>query len=144
MTALKYIEASDSYLSNPAHRRSMSFEGWPDIKSRCPICGHSGCATYRGYYSRFLFCTELEFLGYLVVRTGYCKFKKIRFTLLPEFVIHRRRVSVFTQNRLREARASHQTLLAAIDELNSDLGEEFYLPISTANLILTFYPPQPP
>lgn len=142
--ALKYIEASDSYLSVSTHRRSMEFEGWPDISQICPICGHSNCAVYRGYYSRFLYCTELEFVGRIALRTGYCKFKKLRFTLLPDFMSHRRRMSLFTMSRLYEARGRHQTLSAAIDEINSDLGEEFYLPMSSASLALKFTHQKPP
>lgn len=142
--ALKYIEASDSYLSNPAHRRSMEFEGWPDISQVCPICERSLCAVYRGYYTRFLFCTELEFVGRIVVRTGYCKAKKLRFTLLPDFITYRRRMSFFTISRLNEARRRHKTLSAAIDEINSDLDEEFYLPMSSASLALKFTHQKPP
>lgn len=122
----------------------MAYDEWPDVKSSCPICTNAGCAIYRGYYSRFLFCTELEFVGRLAIRTGYCKTKKVRFTLLPSFVSYRRRVSVLTSFRLREAYSKNRSLSAAIDEISSDLGEEFYLPISSASLILKIHHPQPP
>jgi len=122
----------------------MKYNEWPDIRSSCPICSNAECAIYRGYYLRFLFCTELEFVDRIAIRTGYCKTKKERFTLLPSFVAYRRRVSVLTSFRLREAHSRNKTLSATIDEINSDLGEEFYLPISTASLILKIHLPQPP
>lgn len=122
----------------------MPFEAWPDLRASCPICGGPGCAIYRGYYSRFLFCTELEFNGRLVIRTGLCKTKNIRFSLIPDFVLYRRRISRFSHDRLREARAARATLMAAIDDLVADLGEEFFLPLSTAHAYLRLTLAQPP
>lgn len=122
----------------------MSFDGWPRLCDSCPICGRGGCAVYRGYYSRFLFCTELEFTGRLVHRTGYCKSTKTRFSLIPDFVLPRRRISRFTYDRLREPRLTPVTIQAVIDDLTSDLGEEFFLPLSTAHSYLCFTLGQPP
>lgn len=63
---------------------------------------------------------------------------------MPSFVFLRRRISVLTHARLQEARSKSKTLSAAIDEINSDLGEEFYLPISTASVAFRFAPQRPP
>ncbi len=142
--ALKYIEASDSYLNDPNHHRSMLFDSWPDIRAVCPICSQTGCAVFRGYYSRFLFCSELEFVGRLAIRTGYCKCKKIRFSLCPDFIFPGRRISRFSLHRLREAKSKQTSLCSAIDDLISDLGEEFYLPISTAHSYLRLQFDHPP
>ena len=122
----------------------MPFEAWPDIHAACPVCGQAHCAIYRGYYTRFLFCTELEFTGRLVIRTGYCKTLNIRFSLIPDFVLYRRRLSRLTHDRLREARAARATLMATIDDLLADLGEEFFLPLSTAHAYLRIAFAQPP
>ena len=122
----------------------MPFEAWPDLRAVCPICGCTGCAIYRGYYSRFLFCTELEFTGRLVIRTGFCKTKNIRFSLIPDFILYRRRISRLTNDRLREARGARATLMAAVDDLIADLGEEFFLPLSTAHAYLRLGFAQPP
>lgn len=122
----------------------MAFDGWPGIHLACPVCSRAGCAVYRGYYSRFLFCTELEFTGRIVHRTGFCKSTKTRFSFIPDFVLPRRRISRFTHNRLREAAVTAPTILATIDELTSDLGEEFFLPISTAQVYLRLVLAQPP
>jgi hypothetical protein len=123
----------------------MAYDGWPKIHLQCPVCFRAGCAIYRGYYSRFLFCTELEVTGRIVHRTGFCKSTKTRFSFIPDFVLPRRRISRFTHDRLREARvATASTILAAIDELTSDLGEEFFLPISTAHIYLHLILDRPP
>lgn len=122
----------------------MRLVAWPDVRSSCPVCGRSGCATFRGYYSRFLFCTELEVFGRVVIRTGYCRSQKKRFSLLPDFMIKRRRISVFSLERLREAHREHRKVAAAIDEINGDLGEEFFVPISTAHAYLKFSHERPP
>ncbi len=122
----------------------MVFDGWLDLRAACPICGCPGCAIYRGYYSRFLFCTELDFTGRLVIRTSFCKTRNIRFSLIPNFVLYRRRLSRLTHDRLREARAARATLMATIDDLLADLGEEFFLPLSTAHAYLRTAFAQPP
>lgn len=114
------------------------------IQASCPVCGFAGCAVYRGYYTRFVFCTELEFAALLAIRTGYCKVKKIRFSLVPDFLFRRRRISRFSVERLREARVGSPTILHAIDDLTADLGEEFFLPVSTAHVYLVLNFDRPP
>lgn len=122
----------------------MDYDHWPDIVSSCPVCNQKSCAIYRGYYSRFLFCTELEFFGLVVIRTGFCKCQKVRFHFLPDFIIRRRSLSVFTHQRLCEAYAIHKKISAAIDEINSDLEEEFFLPLSTAHNFIRLRFAKPP
>ena len=124
----------------------MAFDGWPDIHSRCPVCEATGCAIYRGYYERFMVCHELEVApGRVAIRTGYCKKTGRRFSLLPDFLIPYRRMSRFSFIALREARArTGSSVLDAIDALTADLGEEFYLPLSTAYSCLKLHLPQPP
>ncbi|CAN5580965.1 hypothetical protein BH10PLA2_BH10PLA2_28670 [soil metagenome] len=115
----------------------MQYGNWPILAGHCPCCGQAGCAIYRGYYTRFVFCPEMEFVGRLAIRTGFCRRLRRRFALLPDFLIPRRRISRLSYQALREAALLHQErLLPAIDELIAGLGEEFYLPRSTAHSYL--------
>ena len=115
----------------------MRYDSWPNLTLRCPRCGGVDCAVYRGYYTRLVFCPEMEFFGRLVIRTGYCKTKKLRFALLPDFLIPRRRISRLSHEALTAAFLLHsERLTNAIDELIAGLGDEFYLPRSTAHSYL--------
>lgn len=122
----------------------MPFDAWPDVRASCPVCGAPACAVYRGYYERLAFCAELEFVGRLAVRTGFCKRRRARFSLLPDFLIPFRRLSRFSLDVLAGARKAGARATAAIDALNSDLGEEFYLPLSTAYSYFAFAARGPP
>jgi hypothetical protein len=123
----------------------MKYEGWPDLERKCPLCGEPGCAIYRGYYTRFLFCPEMEFTGKVVIRMAYCKRTKRRFALLPDFVVRARRVSRISLKRLQECfLESGGRLQAAIDAWTEGLGEEFYVPLSSARLYLSLHPLVPP
>jgi hypothetical protein len=146
VAALKYLAASDTYLAHPGHRRSMPFEGWPDIHDRCPVCAATGCATYRGYYRRLMVCHELEVApGPVAIRTGYCRSTRRRFSLLPDFLVPYRRLSRFSFAALFEARTRPGArMLDAIDAVTEGLGEEFYLPLSTAYSCLKLHLSQPP
>ena len=110
----------------------MPFDFWPDIQTQCPVCGKAVCAVYRGYYKRFMYCTELEFFGLVVIRTGFCKREKKRFNLLPTFLIPYRRISYFSFQRFIQENSLGTKLIDVIDELTSGLGDEFYFPLSTA------------
>ena len=123
----------------------MHYEGWPNLAISCPLCQRAGCAVFRGYYKRLLFCPEMEFLGKLAVRTGFCKSLSQRFALLPDFVIRFVRISLLSLRRFVECfRIAGGRIRAAIDHLTEGLGEEFYVPISTAWTYLkraAFLPP---
>lgn len=123
----------------------MKYSEWPDLARACPCCGGANCAVFRGYYTRLLFCPEMEFVGRVVIRTGYCCREDRRFALLPDFVIRYRRVSLLSLGRLRECyRGSGGQLLAAIDEWTDGLSEEFYVPRSTAHAYLNLKIEVPP
>lgn len=117
---------------------------FPDIRAHCSVCGESGCAVYRGYYQRIMFCPEMEFLGKVVVRTGFCRRQKQRFALLPDFVIRRRRISRLGQFRLAENARIHGRVQLAVDELMDGLPDEYWLPISTAHSYLKLQTAVPP
>jgi len=124
----------------------MQYDAWPNLSALCPCCGGVACAIYRGYYTRFLFCPEMEFVGRLVIRTGYCRKTGRRFALMPDFLFSRLMISRLSQQALQDAFQLHSRRISqAIDELVADLGDEFYLPRTTAHTYLQ-YPkfPNPP
>ena len=111
----------------------MVFDQWPVLSEGCPVCSQPSCAIYKGYYVRNLYCPELEYLGPVAIRTGLCKSREIRFTLMPEFLIRYKRISIFSFRQLHDShRDQGLRLQAAIDALLEGLGDEFYLPLSTA------------
>lgn len=122
----------------------MDFDTWPEIRGHCPLCGKANCATFRGYYTRFLFCTELEFFGRVAIRTGYCKSQRRRFSFLPDFLFPYRRISLFSLRTFLDGRLRASRLVDVIDDMTQDLGDEFYLPLSTAYSYLNLPLPQPP
>ena len=123
----------------------MKYEGWPDLERECLLCGEGKCAVYRGYYTRFLFCPEMEFSGRVVIRMGYCRRRKGRFALLPDFVIRLRRVSRLSLAQFRDCHArAGGKIQAAIDAWTEGLGEEFYVPLSTGYGYLSLQIPVPP
>jgi hypothetical protein len=123
----------------------MRYDSWPDLAQACPLCGAPGCATYRGYYTRLLFCPEMEFCGRIAVRTGFCRRESRRFALLPDFVIRYRRISRLSLARFHECyRGAGGRILPAIDEWTDGLGEEFYVPLSSAHGYLTLRITAPP
>lgn len=87
----------------------------------------------------------MEFCGLLVIRSGYCKRERRRFALLPDFVIRNHRVSRPGLARFQECyRGKGGRILAAIDEWTDGLGEEFYVPRSSAYAYLAIKIAAPP
>lgn len=87
----------------------------------------------------------MEFVGRVVVRTGYCRNRKVRFSLLPDFLIRNRRVSRLGLAGIQAYyRSQSNNLKKAIDEWTEGLGEEFYVPLSTAHEWLSLKIPVPP
>jgi hypothetical protein len=60
---------------------------FPTISGACPICSRGCEAVYRGYYRRWAICPEAPWIGWVAIRTGYCKATRRRFALFPEFLI---------------------------------------------------------
>ena len=80
-----------------------------------------------------MLCPEMEFVGRIAVRMGLCQTRNTRFALFPDFLIPRRRVSRLGHQNLRSAHRRHPgKILNVIDECLEGLGDEFYLPRSTA------------
>jgi hypothetical protein len=119
---------------------------WPNLRDQCLLCGIAGCrANYRGYYRRILFCPEMEFLGSLVIRTAYCPSQRVRYSLSPDFTLLRVKVSRISLIQFLQIFARLLgNLSAAIDEWTQDLGEEFYVPLSTARFWISQKIPVPP
>lgn len=128
----KYLKASEEYLQKATHRRTMKYH-WPNLKLRCLLCGRPGCAIYKGYYTRLIFCPEMEFIGKIAIRTAYCKSRQERFSLCPDFIIPRLRITQVSLDRFRSIYSyNNENLTKSIDSLTEGLGEEFYMARSTA------------
>lgn len=94
----------------------------------------------------------MEVSGRVVVRTGYCKHRRERFALLPDFLIPRRRLSRLSLSRLKRAyddpsarsMSVRSRIQRAIDETHEGLGDEFHLALSTAHSLLNLKFSAPP
>ena len=123
----------------------MSYDKWPNLKNACMLCGAPECAIYRGYYSRFMFCAELEFVGKVVIRIAFCKTLQKKYVLFPDFLIPKRRISRLSLEALQALRLTHPYRLRdAIDELLHGLDDEFYLPLSTSYVYIKLSIAAPP
>ena len=86
----QYLAASDCRISS----KKMAFE-FIDIHKACLVCTRSGCAIWKGYYSRHFLCPVLEYDGRIWIRKGYCKTNNTHFSMLPDFCIPSIRWSKF-------------------------------------------------
>ena len=117
----------------------MDFDGWPKLAISCLYCGAPDCAIYKGYYIRYLACPELEFLGWIAIRTWLCKTYGIRFSLIPSFIARSKKFSVYGILSLQESyRLNKHDLQKAIDATMDSLDEEFYLPQASALRYLSY------
>ncbi len=91
-------------------------------------------------------CPEMEFHGWLAIRTGYCKVKRRRFALIPDFIVPRLRISRLGLVRLLDCyRASGGQWLSALGQWTDGLNdEEFTVPRSTARSYLSRAALMPP
>ncbi len=87
----------------------------------------------------------MKFLGQVVIRTGYCKTTKERFTLFPDFLIRSIRISVLGLLAFFSNLELHKnSVVRAIDDCTGTLPDEFYLPVSTAYAYLKIKIAAPP
>ena len=84
MTYEQYLRASEAKEVAPRYSR-MEY-AFPEIKEACPVCGETDCAQWRGYYRRFIFCTEMEELKGIFIHVGRCRKTKESFTATPSFL----------------------------------------------------------
>lgn len=76
------------YFDSRASGRGVSMAyPFPAIAMACPICDGACGAVFRGYYRRWAVCPEVGFMGWLAIRTGYCKVLRRRFALFPSFLV---------------------------------------------------------
>ena len=124
----------------------MRYEGWPDLARQCPLCGRPGCAIYRGYYMRFLFCPEMEFIGQPCHPDRLLQaHENSVLPCCPTSVIRYRRISRLSLERFHECyRGAGGRILPAIDAFTEGLGEEFYIALSTAHAYLALKIAMPP
>ena len=112
---------------------------FPEIARACPVCSGPCGAIYRGYYRRGMICPAALFIGFVAVRTGFCKATSRRFALFPEFLIPFRS---FTRTAFawlwRAWRESSSELGATVDRWFDQLDRETSLSISTLDSQLRF------
>lgn len=112
---------------------------FPLIAGECPVCGRACGAIYRGYYRRWVVCPTLLFIGWVAVRTAFCKHHKHRFALFPNWLIPFRSFS-------REAflklwikwREKPSELIDSVDRWFDDFEREVYISGATLHSQLRF------
>ncbi len=80
----QYLRASEGKESAPRYSR-MEYV-FPEIREACPVCSGVACAQWRGYYARLIFCTEMESLRRIFIRTGRCRATGRAFSAVPSFL----------------------------------------------------------
>lgn len=101
------------------------------ISACCPLCSRSGCAIWKGYYSRFLFCPEMEFIGKVAIRRALCRYTKRKFAMFPSFIIPYHRISSLSLRRLCENYLDSKNTRQTIDDLIEGLPDQFYVSMAT-------------
>lgn len=105
---------------------------FPAIAGACPVCGTACGAAYRGYYRRWVICPHALFIGWVAIRTAYCKHERRRFALFPEFLIPFRKFSRKAFVMLwQDWRAKPSELIDSVDRWFHNLDQEIYLSVST-------------
>lgn len=105
---------------------------FPAISSACPLCDLACGATYRGYYRRWGVIPEAPFLGWVAIRTGFCKYYQRRFALFPEFLVPFRSFSRQAFFRLTQSWIQRGIeMISDVDLWFSNLEQEVYLAVST-------------
>lgn len=112
---------------------------FPAIAEACPICGRACGAIFRGYYRRWVVCPEAQFMGWLAIRTGYCKALRRRFALFPSFLVPFRGFSRAAILLVWRAwRNDAGKLQESVDGWIFGAGREVYLSLSTLYSQLQF------
>lgn len=112
---------------------------FPAISEACPICGRACGAVFRGYYRRWVVCPEERFMGWLAIRTGYCKGRGRRFALFPSFLVPFRGFSRAAMLLVWQAwKSDASKLQESVDAWIFGVGREVYLSLSTLYSQLLF------
>lgn len=112
---------------------------FPVIAVLCPVCGKNCGAIYRGYYRRWAVIPNAPFIGWVAVRTAFCKAKRRRFSLFPSFLIPFRGFSRVALLWLWKAWISAPgELTQTVDRWFENMGREVYLSLSTLYSQLRF------
>jgi hypothetical protein len=112
---------------------------FPAIAGKCPVCERGCGAVYRGYYRRGAICPAALFVGFVAIRTGFCKATRRRFALFPDFLIPFRSFSRAAFLWLWEAwRESPRDLGTAVDRWFEAFHREISIAVSTLDSQLRF------
>jgi hypothetical protein len=112
---------------------------FPAISAVCPLCRRACGAVFRGYYRRWAVCPESQFMGWLAIRTGYCKALRRRFALFPSFLVPFRGFSRAAMLLVWQAwKSDASKLQESVDAWFFGLGREVYLSLWTLYSQLQF------
>jgi len=136
----QYLNASASYFKRKRLGRAVSMDfPFPLIATACPVCGLNCGAIYRGYYRRGAICPAALFVGFVAVRTGYCKARRRRFALFPEFLIPFRSFSRTAFVYLWHAwQRCPREMAASVDRWFDECAQEVSIAMSTLDSQLRF------
>ncbi len=105
----------------------------------CPVCSRSSCVGWKGYYIRSIQDVAFGFRS-VAIRHGRCRYQKRNFSLLPDFLISRIRL---TRRSIKTIQASFEgrriSMQAALDTCFSPWHERNRVPVSTAHFALRRY-----
>jgi hypothetical protein len=105
---------------------------FPAIAGACPVCGKACGAIYRGYYRRWMVCPLALFIGWVAIRTAFCKHHHRRFALFPGFLVPFRGFSREAMLRLWRAwQKNPAELVDSVDRWFHVLDCEVYLSLMT-------------
>lgn len=112
---------------------------FPGIASDCPLCHRACGAIYRGYYRRWGVVPEAPLIGWIAIRTAYCRYHRCRFALFPEFLVPFRAFSRQAFCWLVLAwRQRGVDMVGVVDTWFAALDQEVYLAVSTLYSQLRF------
>jgi hypothetical protein len=125
-----YMGASDEYLASHSHRRKMNY---PFLEG-CPVCLTARCAPrWKGYYVRTIQDISYGFRR-LVIRHGRCPYRKINFSLLPDFLLPHLRLTRRSIEVIAAGfRGEGVSMQAAVDTCFNPWNERNRVPVSTAH-----------
>ena len=136
----QYLAANERYFDGRAPGRAVSMVfPFPAIAAACPVCGTACGAVYRGYYRRWGVVPEAPYVGWVAVRTAFCKRLGRRYALFPDFLIPIRTFSREAFLRLAQCwRVSAARFVEDVDRWFDTFEQEVYLSASTLYAQLRF------
>ena len=110
---------------------------FPSLWQRCLLCGHCGCARWKGYFVRWFICGVIDFDGLIAIHVGHCRRLGCGFCYFPDFLIPGRRLSRLSHEKFIADFQRTKTIQESIDELvGGFVLSDFTMALSSAYNIL--------